>query len=74
MTSPTHLRSTLVAALLLTTRKTVFVLQIFRQRKSNRFCDVTIVVNETNFTAHQCVLVASCEYFEEIFDEQVCLQ
>jgi len=38
------------------------------QRDAQRFCDVTIRINGTNFSAHRAVLAACSPYFETLLD------
>lgn len=41
-----------------------------RQRLSNQFCDITLLIEGDEFRAHKAVLAACSEYFHELFFER----
>lgn len=41
-----------------------------RQRLSNQFCDITLLIEGEEFRAHKAVLAACSEYFHELFFER----
>lgn len=41
-----------------------------RQRLSNQFCDVTLLIEGEEHRAHKAVLAACSEYFNELFIEK----
>nr|XP_026692475.1 kelch-like protein 2 isoform X2 [Ciona intestinalis] len=42
-----------------------------RQRLNQRYCDVTLVVEDQSFLAHQAILAASSKYFDTMFYSQM---
>lgn len=41
-----------------------------RQRLSNQFCDITLLIEGEEYRAHKAVLAACSEYFHELFFEK----
>eukprot|EP00066_Takifugu_rubripes_P023522 XP_011612788.1 PREDICTED: zinc finger and BTB domain-containing protein 11 [Takifugu rubripes] len=41
-----------------------------RQRLSNQFCDITLLIEGDEFRAHKAILAACSEYFHELFFER----
>ncbi|KAM9385246.1 zinc finger and BTB domain-containing protein 11 [Pholidichthys leucotaenia] len=42
-----------------------------RQRLSNQFCDITLLIEGEEYRAHKAVLAACSEYFNELFEKGV---